>query len=207
MSQLINEINNMRKLMGITEGVVPTVLYHGSGAEFDKFDLNHVKGGSGVITHGYGVYLTADKSVAERYALNAIGRKGFIYTVRVFNVETLLGWDDPVDVTIAEDVYRLYSRIVHDERELEDMMDALGLSDSYYGQTQTSSVYNYLETVLGGKKEASMLLLKAGVDGIWFKSNESGTNTINYVIFDDNSIRILDKEPISDSPGGYKYSE
>jgi len=208
MSQLINEINNMRKLMGITEGVVPSVLYHGGGADFDQFDLSHVLGGAGVITHGYGVYLTADKSVAERYALNSVGRKGFIYTVRAYNIDTLLGWEEPIDSDIAQNIFNRYSRMTEDEQELEDMMDALGLSDGYYGQSMTSSLYSYLEAVLGGKKQATDLLLKSGVDGIYFRSNESGTDTINYVIFDEGNVKILDKEPISDedNPGGYKYS-
>lgn len=98
--------------------------------------------------------------------------------------------------------------MTEDDVELSDMMDALGLSDEYYGQSMTSSLYSYLEAILGGKKEASMLLLHSGVDGIYFQSNESGTNTTNYVIFDESNIKILDKEPISaeNNSNNYKYS-
>lgn len=199
MKRLNEELKNMKKLMGINEGVVPEVLYHGGGSEFEDFDLSHVLGGAGVITHGYGVYLTADRVVAERYALNSVGRRGYVYTVRAYNIDTLLGWEEPVDSGIAQSIFNRYSRMTEDETELEDMMDALGLSDGYYGQSMTSSLYSYLTAVLGGKKEATELLLKSGVDGIYFRSNESGTDTTNYVIFDPSNIRIIDKEFVEEN--------
>lgn len=197
--QLNEELKNIKKLMGLNESVVPSVLYHGGGSEFENFDLTHVLGGAGVITHGYGVYLTEEREVAERYALNSLGRKGYIYTVRAYNIDTLLGWEDSLDPGIAQNIFRQYSRLVDDESELQEMMDALGVSDEYYGQAMTSTVYGYLAAVLGGKKQATELLLKSGVDGIYFGSNESGTDTTNYTIFDPSNIRIIDKEFVSEN--------
>lgn len=42
--------------------------YHGSGAEFDKFDLNHVGEGEGESMLGKGVYTSKSKRIAKNYA-------------------------------------------------------------------------------------------------------------------------------------------
>lgn len=42
--------------------------YHGSGAEFDKFNLSHSGEGEGESMIGKGIYTTRDKRVAEEYA-------------------------------------------------------------------------------------------------------------------------------------------
>lgn len=43
-------------------------MYHGSGADFDAFDLSHVGEGEGAQAHGYGHYVTESESTAGRYA-------------------------------------------------------------------------------------------------------------------------------------------
>lgn len=42
--------------------------YHGSGAEFDKFNLSHSGEGEGESMIGKGIYTTRDKRIAEEYA-------------------------------------------------------------------------------------------------------------------------------------------
>lgn len=51
-----------------------TIVYHGSKAQFNKFD--HAKIGQNATSEGYGFYFTDQKSIAEAYAQN-----GFLYTV------------------------------------------------------------------------------------------------------------------------------
>jgi len=41
--------------------------YHGGGKDFDNFDLNFVLTGEGYNVHGWGVYVTANKKIAEDY--------------------------------------------------------------------------------------------------------------------------------------------
>lgn len=53
--------------------------------------------------------------------------------------------------------------------------------------------YTQLSGLLGSPKEASMFLLRAGIDGIKYPSNTVAggeSKGLNYVIFDDNSINI-----------------
>lgn len=61
--------------------------YHGSGAEFDKFDLSHSGEGEGEGMIGKGVYTTKDKRIAENYADAAgnrqTGGRKHIYEVEI----------------------------------------------------------------------------------------------------------------------------
>ncbi|MBQ3812519.1 MAG: hypothetical protein II841_03020 [Bacteroidales bacterium] len=43
-------------------------MYHGSGADFDRFDSSHIGEGEGAQAHGYGHYVTEKESTAGRYA-------------------------------------------------------------------------------------------------------------------------------------------
>lgn len=49
--------------------------YHGSGANFDKFDLSHALEGEGSETFGHGVYVTNSKEIGTDYAQRAKGKK------------------------------------------------------------------------------------------------------------------------------------
>lgn len=49
--------------------------YHGSGAEFDKFNLSHSGEGEGESMIGKGIYTTRDKRIAEEYAGIASNRE------------------------------------------------------------------------------------------------------------------------------------
>lgn len=50
--------------------------YHGTGANFDKFDLSHAFEGEGSETFGHGVYVTNSKKIGDNYAQRAKDRKG-----------------------------------------------------------------------------------------------------------------------------------
>nr|DAT20856.1 MAG TPA: Type I restriction enzyme [Caudoviricetes sp.] len=61
--------------------------YHGSGAEFDKFNLSHSGEGEGESMIGKGIYTTRDKRIAEEYAGVAgnreIAGKKHLYEVEI----------------------------------------------------------------------------------------------------------------------------
>ena len=50
--------------------------YHGTGVNFDKFDLSHAFEGEGSETFGHGVYVTNSKKIGDNYAQRAKNRKG-----------------------------------------------------------------------------------------------------------------------------------
>lgn len=50
--------------------------YHGTGVNFDKFDLSHAFEGEESETFGHGVYVTNSKKIGDNYAQRAKDRKG-----------------------------------------------------------------------------------------------------------------------------------
>lgn len=49
--------------------------YHGTGANFDRFDTSHAYEGAGSETFGYGIYVTKSAKIGASYALNAKVKK------------------------------------------------------------------------------------------------------------------------------------
>ena len=49
--------------------------YHGTNARFDKFDMNHGFMGHGTMAHGWGLYFTTSRDLAEDYRNLLIDRE------------------------------------------------------------------------------------------------------------------------------------
>ena len=73
-----------------------------------------------------------------------------------------------------------------------------GGQNIYLTPNKSHSVYNGLSGALGSDKEASLFLLRAGIDGIKYPAGtlSGGTkdNAFNYVVFDENAIDIEETE-------------
>lgn len=46
-------------------------VYHGTGADFDRFDHRHMGEGEGAQAHGWGTYVTKSESVGKKYAVKS----------------------------------------------------------------------------------------------------------------------------------------
>lgn len=68
------ELDNQLKAVA-EPGVRFLRTYHGSGANFDKFDLSHALEGEGSETFGHGVYVTNSKEIGTDYAQRAKDNK------------------------------------------------------------------------------------------------------------------------------------
>lgn len=75
-----------------------TLAYHGTGADFSKFDLEHMGRGEGSQIYGYGLYLAEEPKVAEDYKTMAGGPGGgSLYTVRIHaKDDEFVDWDKPL---------------------------------------------------------------------------------------------------------------
>lgn len=62
--------------------------YHGSGANFDKFDLSHALEGEGSETFGHGVYVTNSKEIGTDYAQRAKDKKA-IFGFEFVNLQSM----------------------------------------------------------------------------------------------------------------------
>lgn len=79
-------------------------------------------------------------------------------------------------------------------------------SSSYYTNkalTDGKSVYRRLQNLMGSDKAASLFLMQCGFDGIkypsgtkWNKPDGSSEDAYNYVIFDANKVKIINKETV-----------
>lgn len=174
--------------------------YHGTNKKFSRFDTSKVGTGQEVEAHGFGFYFTSNKDIAEFYAKDLAGKNepAYVYTVRVFNKD-FFEWDDIVDHEKAERILSCFKNLDgFDEVDINDMEDALGLSDGYYGHySQFSSIYDLLKAFLGSSRKASEFFSDCGFDGIVFDSKESGYQVKNYTIFDSGNIKIIDVEKVN----------
>ena len=172
-------------------------LYHGTVYDFDKFNFSNIGTGTSKSVHGYGMYFTENEGVAKFYCdESSCGHKSkYIYHVKIFR-DNFLDWDGGIDENQANIILNKYLRREQNESLIEDMREVLGLTEGYRSSASVSSLYSYLEHLFGSKKGASEFLDVCGFDGIKFESKENGFRTHNYVIFDINNIKILDKKTI-----------
>lgn len=176
----------------IRETIKEMDIYHGTAANFDKFDLAYLGSGWGQQAYGYGFYLSDSPEVAKDYA-----QGGYIYTVRVPDGR-YLSYDSisRAEVKrIARDFYKHYTEedeygreayAGHEEEfweaECKYILDACDGGD----------VYGDIAHLTGSDKEASKFLYREGYKGIKWVDKK---NT-NYVIFNPKDLKIIKKDKL-----------
>jgi len=162
----------------------------------------------------------ADKIKTYRDLIDIIENyKGKVYSVTLFKGENesdydLLLWDSPVNVEQLEKIFIEAEKIggiplkegwYFSETKygitpklLEAGYSNVNLFDERSSVVRGDRLYSHLAKELGSDKEASLFLLRAGIDGIKYKSGTlSGMEDkegYNYVIFDDDDVTIENKE-------------
>lgn len=170
-------------------------VYHGSGKEFSSFLMDKVGTGEGHQMFGYGLYFTESEEAANYYANEG---DGVVYRVTIPTDYTVYAdWEGSAD-NYAHQILEYAKEQEWKESDIDDLMDTFGFSEGYGGQPDTfNSLYGLLAGILGGQKEASQFLLKAGIAGIKYKSGSlSGvedSDFYNYVLFDQNAAKIKEK--------------
>src|SRR5665213_941014 len=66
--------------------------YHGTPHKFDKFSTDKVGTGEGGQSRGWGIYVTNQKELAERYQANVSSKKGADPTSKSFQGKTMMEW-------------------------------------------------------------------------------------------------------------------
>jgi len=164
--------------------------YHGSPYEFDHFDLSKVGSGDSRSKFGWGFYFTDSPSTALKYAKElSIGKlkdAGFnIYEVKLIGLDSFYEWDSEISESLAQDVYNALIKTKH-----EDSAEQFQNEIQEYGLWTMDSLYQYLEAILGGKKEASEFLYNfCNVNGVigqtaWLEGNV-------YVAFSDRVVKVI----------------
>ena len=130
--------------------------------------------------------------------------QGKIYSVTLFKGEKesdydLIQWEKPLGV---DDLIKIF-----DEAEKIDGIDfkdgweldeKYGLTNQKGNKVTGEEMYRWLSKKLDGDKEASLFLLRAGIDGIKYKagtlSSFDDLDGYNYVIFDADDVTVESKE-------------
>lgn len=191
------EVNDGIISRAVMEAVNELDLYHGSSADFDKFDLAYLSSGWGQQAYGYGVYLTNSTECAKEYS-----KGGLIYTVKVPNRPYLSYTRISRDAAykIARDFYKWY--LENDEYGREAYK---GCEKEFWNEEckylcdcqDGGDIYGTIASILGSDKETSDFLYKEGYKGIkWVDVTSDGTRNTNYVIFNPKDIKILKKEKV-----------
>lgn len=184
----------------------------------DKFDLKFVGKGEGNSTFGWGLYFSENPKVSKFYK-NKFYDDGH-KTVNIYNVDIdasqneLLDLDASLDeqseyikekIKYAVEYMRKYSwknfsdygRVIDPNGNVTRDITAFNeeqLRQIQYGNGK--DFYEFLENYSGSQKDASLALLKQGIKGMMYFdqfSREDKKGTRNFVIFDDNLIKINGK--------------
>lgn len=181
----------------IRETLEELELFHGTTADFDNFDEAYILTGWGEQSHGYGFYLTTAYDTAKAYS-----RGGRVIKVEVPNGKYLsyksISYKEKQ--RIANIFFKWYTteheygrEAYPDEETRKEFWDdtVRTILDSMNG----GDIYGNIAATLGDDKETSKFLNRIGYKGIKFSNvnTDTGERFWNYVIFNPDDIKILEK--------------
>lgn len=174
-------------------------LYHGSPKQdsFDNFDIAYLSSGWGQQAYGYGFYLTNSEKTAKCYAGG-----GWVYKVEVPNSKYLSYNSVSMNVKrqIANAFFKYYTE--EDEYGKSAYPDEESRRDFWEYECSClldcddgGSIYGTICSLIGSDKHAAEFLYRLGYKGLKFPGNnsETGEKFTNYVIFNPDDIKILEK--------------
>lgn len=184
------------------------IVYHGSGNKFINFSTSFIGEGEGNQSFGFGLYFTDSKEVAEYYAEKLKKEDiGYIYTVKV-NVENVISWYEKIDSKNKINI--LNSLLNNNIKELpvKKVLYNNTIKTKYLNSEEALNYYpnnkfliENLDILFNSKKITSEFLYKCDINGIYYPTNtlifsKKNINSTNYVIFDDNDVKIVKTEKI-----------
>lgn len=165
------------------------ILYHGSSALFDGFDLAHVLTGAAKVKFGYGVYLTSSfKSAAHYSGANKETTVHYVYTVDIPEItpDNHISFKQPVNLDIVK---RAENKLAHSIPE-KFVLDGKDFR-KYLAKTLGSGAD------IKSEKLASEFLNSIGVEYItWPYSWKNPDLGLNVAVLDENKIKIIKVEQV-----------
>lgn len=173
------------------------VAYHGSPYSFERFDTSKIGTGEGNKVQGHGLYFAETEGVARSYQVQLGGPDGgHLYQVKIdANPEHFLDWDKPLNEQ-SQYVRDAFKKLGQEET-WEMPVSALGEPERMEQvPISAEQAYNFFAEQLGdegGGATTAQKLIEAGIPGIKYLdqgSREGGEGTRNYVVFNDQAVRI-----------------
>ena len=183
-------------------------VYHGTPYNFIKFQNKNIGSGEGSQSFGWGLYFTANKSVAEYYAKMLKKDVGYVYTVKIRNGH-FFEWYKKLDEGFKRAFVQKMHEMGYDKMPYRRML-VKGKIDTQYLSVEEAVdyfpngkfFYENVGLLLGGAKEASAFLNELGFCGIkypvgtFMKDKWSDIYGYNYVIFNGDDAHIIDKKEV-----------
>lgn len=182
-----------KKLLDESEKPRFRIVYHGSGAEFDKFNHSFMGTGYGAQSFGWGTYVTEIEDSARNYADESeynINKRYENGDSNIKGVRTLY----VVDIPDNDGTNYLHWGL-DNSQEVIDKANKAYFSPEFAPFSKGVSgerIYNHLANELGSDKAASKLLNKNGIVGIQIPIEWVIDNRSNYVIFNENDLDIVE---------------
>ena len=182
------------------EGSFNQRAWHGSPFTFDSFSTDNIGSGTGRSTHGWGLYFTKDKKVAENYR-DKLGGDSRLYEVEVPEDDVLLDSNAPYaeqPQKVREAINMLYEEQYGDNPPpdwwsgREVYQDIILREEGYANLDEIPGDYEMdmdLDNLAGNSRLASEKLNSIGVRGAKFLGDDGDTG---FVVFDDNAIQTID---------------
>lgn len=167
-------------------GVFYQAAYHGTAYTFDKFTLDHVGSGEGVQAHGWGLYFSLDRQIAEGYRSRVTSYRGVADEIgRVF-----AGMDVATREGMAKALSAVVGKLSPATREL---LDALQEANWLGHENPMDAVQASLVAQIGKGKQT--LRVKSAVEGL---RNEEGN--VYKVEIPDDDVMMHEDLPLSQQP-------
>lgn len=160
--------------------------YHGTAYTFDKFTLDHVGSGEGVQAHGYGLYFSLDRQIAEGYRSRVTSYRAVADELsRVF-----AGMDVKTREGMAKALSSAGDKLSPATREL---LDALQEANWLGHENPMDAVQASLVAQIGKGKQTPRI--KSAVEGL---RNEEGN--VYKVEIPDDDVMMHEDLPLSQQP-------
>jgi hypothetical protein len=216
----------LKKYLNLNESPLFMVAWHGSPHVFDKFDISKIGTGEGANSHGYGIYFTDSKSLADFYKDTLSKEKdtrGATYSVRLQMVKSeLIDWDADFDMQSPE-VKQALSKIQPDIRQLNEIEWEIKRGDAtlriqkntetntfdLYGVNKLSSSPSFTEAGKSANKILTTLPIGLNGNNIYQsvkKQKGSPKAASDYLkSLGIRGIKFLDGTSRKDGEGSYNY--
>lgn len=189
------------------EGVMFRKTYHGSGADFDRFDHSHMGEGEGNQAFGWGTYVSTNEQTGRAYA-ERFGSEGnhHLYSVSIpeDNGENYIHWDKPITSRQSQKIMDAVRKLADKEAFGDEFENELksGLGYGTYGRYVEGSLNYFLGNEMDyatgkdpGAERNAKLLNSVGIVGIEIPVDRNGGQRYegsNFVIFDEKNLDITD---------------
>jgi hypothetical protein len=176
-------------------------VYHGSPHKFGKFDINKLSTGDGMQAQGHGVYLAENPKVAASYGNPEKGGNLYKADIPDDMLGKVMDWDAPLSAdSTPQGVRDALNKLVLENPEIKDDFYQ-AFRDGKPGWWYYSKLSDMAKTGTfeGNQAYASKKMREAGISGLKYLddgSRAAGEGTRNYVLFDDQLPRILERNGV-----------